>query len=151
VSRAVSGRSIVIAGLGILALDRWLKLIALNQHRIGHDSSFFTYFENDRLFGLIKFDQSAHLGISAVILSLIAGLMIFAKRRGALGLFRGGFFILLGGLGNFIDRIVYGPVIDYVRPHSLLPVFNLADVLIFTGMIVLIGTTMRVKSTKVDR
>jgi signal peptidase II len=45
--------------------------------------------------------------------------------------------ILGGALGNLIDRIIYGHVIDFIT-FSFWPVFNLADSMITIGSIILI-------------
>lgn len=47
--------------------------------------------------------------------------------------------VIGGGLGNLIDRVVYGSVLDFIvlRP---LPVFNVADIGITVGLVVLFGT-----------
>ena len=48
-------------------------------------------------------------------------------------------FLLGGGLGNLIDRIVFGGVTDYIRILFLdFPVFNLADICITCSVFVLI-------------
>ncbi|QJC33558.1 signal peptidase II [Enterobacteriaceae endosymbiont of Donacia provostii] len=46
--------------------------------------------------------------------------------------------IISGILGNLINRIYYGFVIDFINIHILdyqLPIFNFADILIFIGFI----------------
>lgn len=47
--------------------------------------------------------------------------------------------VIGGGLGNLIDRVLYGHVIDFIvlRP---LPVFNMADIGITVGLAALFGT-----------
>ncbi len=47
--------------------------------------------------------------------------------------------VIGGGLGNLIDRVLYGYVVDFIvlRP---LPVFNIADIGITVGLVVLFGT-----------
>ncbi len=47
--------------------------------------------------------------------------------------------VIGGGLGNLIDRVLYGYVMDFIvlRP---LPVFNIADIGITVGLVVLFGT-----------
>ncbi|CAL4320135.1 signal peptidase II [Buchnera aphidicola] len=49
--------------------------------------------------------------------------------------------ILAGAIGNLIDRIYYGFVIDFIDlhiKHYHFPTFNIADCSIFFGMIILI-------------
>ncbi len=55
-------------------------------------------------------------------------------------------FLFGGILGNLIDRIFRGYVVDYVSINILgfgLPIFNLADVLITVGVILLFIITIR--------
>ena len=44
-------------------------------------------------------------------------------------------FILAGATGNFIDRIRYNCVIDFIQIGSF-PVFNLADIMITVGVLI---------------
>lgn len=61
--------------------------------------------------------------------------------------------ILFGGiLGNLFDRIFRGYVIDYLSIRAfgyLFPVFNLADVLITVGVILMIIITVKDEKNKV--
>lgn len=50
----------------------------------------------------------------------------WARRAGVL-------FLLIGAIGNFIDRLYFGYVIDFVN-IQIFPVFNLADVAIDIGV-----------------
>lgn len=52
-------------------------------------------------------------------------------------------FILAGSIGNLIDRIFYGYVIDYISILDF-PIFNLADMLIVIGMILFVVEINRV-------
>jgi len=53
----------------------------------------------------------------------------------------GQFLLLSGAVGNLIDRAQYGFVIDFIDVHFnsfYWPVFNIADSLIFVGVVLLI-------------
>lgn len=55
-------------------------------------------------------------------------------------------FLIAGICGNLIDRIVYGFVIDYLDFNIFeynFPVFNIADILIVIGCLLLILTTIK--------
>ncbi len=50
-------------------------------------------------------------------------------------------FIVSGGISNFIDRVWYGAVIDFIQLHWhdwYFPVFNIADVSITVGAVFLL-------------
>lgn len=57
--------------------------------------------------------------------------------------------LLLGGaLGNLIDRILYGPVVDYLDFHALgwhWPAFNFADTAIVLSVVLLLSATVQSK------
>jgi signal peptidase II len=69
----------------------------------------------------------------------IAGILVYAfsKISRQNGLARWGVALLLGGiLGNLIDRVFLGYITDFVRIDPL-PVFNMADIAVYTGVILL--------------
>ncbi|MEL7521880.1 MAG: signal peptidase II, partial [Cyanobacteria bacterium J06553_1] len=53
-------------------------------------------------------------------------------------------FILSGAFGNGIDRLLFGEVVDFLQvfPVTGFPVFNLADIWINVGIILLLGTAL---------
>jgi signal peptidase II len=53
-------------------------------------------------------------------------------------------FIFGGAIGNLIDRLIYGHVIDFIA-FSFWPIFNLADSMITIGSIMLIIIIIREK------
>lgn len=71
------------------------------------------------------------LGINFLIL---AGIFIFLIKKVNLALL----LVFSGGLSNFIDRISYGGVVDYIRVPLLPWAFNLADVFLVLGISLLI-------------
>ena len=60
-------------------------------------------------------------------------------------------FILGGAMGNFIDRLIYGYVIDFIDIKIFgydYPIFNIADIFIVVGVIILIVITWRVEKNE---
>ena len=84
------------------------------------------------------------LVLSTTAFVIIIVLLLHSKPR---GLERNAFLVILGGaLGNIIDRLRYGHVIDFldfhIGPHHW-PTFNLADSFIFIGVVLLAFTILR--------
>ena len=69
------------------------------------------------------------------------------KRHGGQRMFGWALALILGGaLGNVIDRIVYGHVVDFIQVHwksSYFPAFNVADSAITVGAALLIVDELR--------
>ncbi|MDR1456684.1 MAG: signal peptidase II [Puniceicoccales bacterium] len=76
---------------------------------------------------------------------VIAGIIIFRKKLNLNVRSRGvAFGLLLGGiLGNFLDRLRFGAVIDFIDvrlPFYRWPTFNFADAAICIGVLILLLT-----------
>ena len=75
------------------------------------------------------------LAVSAVVILFVLFLASRTERTNRLA--RLGFALIVGGaLGNVIDRVTYGHVVDYILFHTPVwsfAVFNLADALITVG------------------
>ena len=96
----------------------------------------FNIFEGNRLF----------LSSISIISSVI--LIYFIFFRGRLNLFDryGLSLILAGSLGNGIDRIIKGYVIDFINLKLFdFPIFNIADISINIGCIILIFNYFKFK------
>ena len=100
-----------------------------------------TYVENTGgAFGIGANDTIGFVLINLLILGIIFRFMfsqierIDQKTMLALNL------MLAGGISNLIDRIVRGFVVDYIdiSPIFKFPVFNLADICIFFGWVILV-------------
>jgi len=91
-----------------------------------------------------------------VVLSIliIAGVIyIIALRKITCGWQKWGLAFTLGGaLGNLFDRIVLGSVVDFldISPLFNFPVFNIADVFIVMGAIILIVTIIFMRKEKTE-
>lgn len=91
-----------------------------------------TYIQNPgAAFGILENQRYLFILIAAV---LIVAVIYFYKKIIQLSkLFQVGIALLFGGaIGNMIDRIFIGRVIDYMD-FRICPVFNLADIAIVSG------------------
>ncbi|MEJ2005100.1 MAG: signal peptidase II [Cyclobacteriaceae bacterium] len=76
------------------------------------------------------------------VIFLIAGCyFLFTNRKMSFMMACGLGFILGGGIGNMIDRLIYGSVTDFLHMDLFVfqtGIFNLADVSIMTGVVLMI-------------
>ena len=79
--------------------------------------------------------------IFIIIASIISlWIIIYSKRLNTIG-FIGYNMIAGGAIGNVIDRVIYGKVIDFIDVHYKeyhWPTFNIADSFIFIGVVLFI-------------
>jgi signal peptidase II len=84
------------------------------------------------------------IAISIVIIIFVFGYLRKKKKISKLEIL--GFSLLLGGaLGNLLDRIIYGYVIDYLDFNLFnynYPIFNLADSCVVLGVVVILIETI---------
>lgn len=83
-----------------------------------------------------------HMWIFIVLnLVIIIAIIFFILRKREINKyeFSGSILVLAGGIGNLIDRIFRGYVVDYIDINDLInyPVFNLEDMLIIVGIIII--------------
>lgn len=76
-------------------------------------------------------------GIILVVLLIFLAALIQAYRKNDQWSMAGFLFIIAGAVSNGIDRLIYGGVVDFIN-ISILPVFNLADILIILGVAIII-------------
>ena len=77
------------------------------------------------------------LGVSVVLLWWLRGVHEVAERRLAIALS----LILAGAIGNVIDRIEHGYVVDFIHVHwgsAYFPAFNIADAALTVGAALMI-------------
>ena len=124
---------ILASGIGI---DRITKLLALKELRRG---------EISLLSGLIKlkllFNEGSAFGIKIfkgnkiwiIITSLFIILLYSLPAKDRLSRTSRA-FLVSGAIGNLLDRIIYGRVVDFINlPYW--PTFNVADALITIGIV----------------
>ena len=102
-------------------------------------------------FGLFSFQQNVYYKIITIIIVIITAIIIWFALRSK-GLEKIGFLMISGGsLGNIFDRLYYSSVIDFIdisynNFHWF--IFNVADIFITSGVIMLISIEF-IKSKKI--
>ena len=132
---------IVIALL--IGIEQLIKFIVINNFSnmpIGIIGNLLkiNYCENTGIaFGLGSGNVIVFIIINVVILGIIARFICGEKDRLDFGSKFVFGLVLAGGTSNLIDRIARGFVVDYIDITGLVnfPIFNMADVLIFIGVI----------------
>ncbi len=129
------GYLILIAA--IAGLDQFVKYLIVNRMALYETVEIwpflhFTYVQNTgAAFSLLK-NGTLFLGIMTMILLL---LMAVFWRKPYVKRYHLPLALLCGGaVGNFIDRIFRGYVVDYIQVTSWFPVFNIADMMVVTGV-----------------
>ena len=136
--------------LALVVLDQLTKQIVVSLFTLGESmviNSYlsWTYIQNSGAAFSILSDggtiQRAFL--LAVSLFISAMLMVWIHKTPAVRRQRlfGQFILLSGALGNLLDRAQYGYVVDFIDVHYenyYWPVFNIADSLIFVGVVLLL-------------
>ncbi|HRQ42024.1 MAG TPA: signal peptidase II [Chloroflexota bacterium] len=117
-------------------LGKWWAAAYLAEHGPTQFNTLFTLVETYNrgiAFGLFQ-------GIGPLVgwltLAVLAGLVIYIHRLPReQWLARAGLAILIGGaLGNLVDRIFWGEVLDFIQTPWRVGIFNVGDMMIHLGM-----------------
>lgn len=133
-----------VVGAGLFALDQWTKNWVSANMRLGETAPLFgdllelncvhNYGVAWSLFSGMRW---ALVFVTACIVVAVAAALALRLIRHPSGVFAA-FLILSGGLGNLIDRIFRGYVVDMI--HLLFwpsyPTFNVADMCVVTGCVI---------------
>lgn len=133
-------------GVGALALDQWTKWLIVDRFDEFQRVVVLPVFEIMRLhntgaaFSFLSDANGWQRWVFIVLgVAVSAGILVWLRRLPAKGqtLLAAGLSLILGGaLGNVIDRVVHGHVIDFIRVHyeeHYFPAFNVADSAITIG------------------
>ena len=92
-------------------------------------------------FGLFSFNEQFYYNIITLVIIIITLVILFFAIKSA-GVERIGFSMIFGGsLGNIFDRLYYAAVVDFIDFHINNIhwfIFNIADIFISLGVIILI-------------
>ena len=127
----------------LLGLDQWLKFWTDSNMTLGETAPLFGsllelhYVRNYGVaWSLFSNMRWILVGVTGFIIIAVAAVIMLRLIRRPIGIFAA-FLILGGGIGNLLDRIFLGYVIDMLRfPFwKSYPTFNIADICVVTGCI----------------
>ena len=125
----------------VISIDQFFKLIIKDNYFLNRDFIIFS-FEYIRNYGAafnIFSGNRVFLSLISTLSSIIMIYFIFFKENINLLNRYGLTFVLAGSIGNGIDRIIKGYVIDFINIEIFdFPIFNIADISINIGCIILI-------------
>lgn len=93
--------------------------------------------ENVQLAFSLPFPFGLALALSVVVIFLFGWWWVLEFQKGATVIVVGLTFVLSGAISNFMDRVRWGYVVDYLDVPWF-TVFNLADVLITIGVVLIV-------------
>lgn len=129
--------AIIIGGIGIDQLTKWLAvkyLTKINTHPLIEGVLHLTYVENrGAAFGMLADHRWIFITVSTVTIAALAFLLYSARLGNKLYSIAVA-MIVSGGIGNMIDRLALGYVIDFIDFRLInFAVFNGADSLVCIG------------------
>ena len=132
--------------LGIIILDRWVKLLIVDNFQLYQSVTVLPVLDITRLHNTgaaFSFLANASgwqrwffIGLGVVVSGVILVWLRRLPERGQQLLASGLALILGGALGNVIDRVQWGYVVDFIHVHYerwYFPAFNVADSAITVG------------------
>jgi len=123
---------VVILGIFFVVLDQITKFIILKYHLLAvelNKGGAFSIGQNYSIYNIFSFI------ILAILLSFFTYLLIASKDKNPFLIPMT--LIISGGISNIIDRFYKNGVVDYID-IKIWPSFNLADIFIFSGFLILV-------------
>lgn len=144
------GPAVLLVGSSILALDQVTKWLVVRSLVVDGESVRvdlvrpwlgLVYVQNrGAAFGFLQGQSDLLLVIAVIVVIGIA--IMFQRMMGASRLMPAAIGLIVGGaIGNIVDRIRFGYVIDFVAVGPW-PRFNVADTAISTGVILMVGVVL---------
>lgn len=132
---------LAITSLTIILLDQLSKLLIIDKSiNVIQNILSFTYTQNTGVaFGLIDNNLIFIILFNIVILGIIIKFLKENNENIDFVVLVSLILILSGGVGNLIDRLLRGYVVDFIKLEFVkFPIFNLADISVTVGVFILI-------------
>ena len=151
---------LIIIIVAIIALDQWSKWAiktSFNLYQskpVIQDLLHFTYVTNDGMAFGLSFPGGKHVLLIMTI--LLTGFIVgfLWKEKNGHPLIKYGLALILGGaIGNLIDRLFYGKVVDFLDlmiGNFHWYIFNIADSSVTIGMILFIIHSIYIEQKKTN-
>lgn len=138
---------ISISGIILIVIDIVIKLIISNNLILNQSISvinnffYITYVKNTGVAWSILSGKINLIIVITLAIIMLLIIYIFNKKSYSVLEIISYSMLLSGSIGNLIDRIIYGYVIDYLDFNILgydYPIFNFADICIVIGIILIL-------------
>jgi signal peptidase II len=134
----------ILIGMALVIIDQVIKymvninMILGQSYPLIEDFLYITYVKNTGIaFGLFKNNNLFMILLISIIILIL--LYFYNKEKNKVFSLNIAITLLISGaVGNLVDRIYYGFIVDYID-FTFWPAFNLADSLIVIGSITLAG------------
>ena len=144
---------ILILSLTILLdqLTKYIAFIVLFKEKqiliINHYLNFRPVWNDGISFGMLQgYGNFGRISFIIIAISISLWIILYSRKLNIIG-FVGYNMIAGGALGNVIDRLIHGKVIDFIDLHYKeyhWPTFNMADSFIFIGVLLFIYNELTV-------
>ena len=133
----------IIAAVSIAA-DQLIKILVINNLKpvksvtVIENLLNFTYVENKGMaFGMLANQRWVFMALTSAVIVALAVAVFKLKKQGTM-FYISAALLIGGGIGNMIDRLLYGYVVDYISLSFFPPVCNFADYCVTAGVIMLL-------------
>lgn len=129
-------------------LDRLFKYLVLNKEGFSVIKNFLSigYFPNWGIALSLPVSRFVIYPLVILILFIVFYFLFISFNKKDYPLIWSTALIFFGALSNLIDRFRFGHVVDYVNFTGVFPVFNLADLMVLTGVCLLMGKVSHKKN-----
>lgn len=138
---------VVLASIGVLIgldqLFKWLAVVHLkNQPPFVLIPNVFELHYNENpgaAFGILSDHRWVFISITIIVMVFLLVLLLSGRFKKYKLLNASAILIVAGGIGNLIDRIAYGYVVDFLYFKLInFPIFNFADCCVVIGSVMLL-------------